>query len=160
MHMKSNFLFLTFLSLILFASCKAQSGAIAVLKTRPNVAIEVKRTHIYAFLAEYDRFLTLKVDDESVAELQIATDTGGYSRANVYSTNSPNRFVVEDLQGFYEIDIAKKQISKSDLYPCKTPEEYIFIGAFDTDESKQWQFIPASKRKQMKVERGCIEKVK
>ena len=158
--MKSKFLLLTFLSLVLFVSCRAQSSAVAVLKTQPNIAVEIKRVHIHAFLAEYDRFLTLKVGDKSAAELQIATDTGGYSRANVYSTNSPNIFIVEDLQGFYEIDIAKKQINKSHLYPCKTPGEYIFIGAFDTDESKKWQFIPGSKRKQMKVERGCSEEVK
>ncbi len=159
--MKLKYLSLTILSLIFCTSCNAQTdGAAASVKIQPNVSIQIRRVHIHAFLAEYDRFLALKVDDKTAAELQIATDTGGYSRANVYSTNSPNIFIVEDLMGFYEVDTAKKQIIKLYSYPCKNPEEYIFIGAFDTDDSKQWQFISALKRKQIKIERGCVEKIR
>lgn len=158
--MKLKYLLLTVLSLIFCASCNAQnSGTNASLKIQPNAAIEVSRVHIHAFLAEYDRFLSLKVNGKTAAELRIATDTGGYSRANVYSTNSDSIFVVEDLMGRYEVNIKNKQITKLEDI-CENPKDNIFIGAFDTDESKQWQFISALKRKQIPIERGCVEEIK
>ena len=159
--MKINQFIFIAISLFLNISCDAQSNdSIAKLKINSNSSIQIRRVHIHAFLPEYDRFLSLKINDKTVAKLQIATDTGGYSRANVYSTKLSNIIVVEDLQGFYEIDLAKKQISELNSQPCKTPEEYIFIGSFDTDESKEWKFILASERKQLSTERGCIEKIK
>ncbi|MDQ3633745.1 MAG: hypothetical protein M3405_04455 [Acidobacteriota bacterium] len=116
--MKIKHFIIVAISLFLNISCNAQSnGSVATFKINSNSAIQVRRVHIHAFLPEYDRFLSLEINDKTVAELQIAADTGGYSRTNVYSTKLPNILVVEDSQGFYEVDLAKKQISKLDLYP-------------------------------------------
>jgi hypothetical protein len=147
------------LSLFFCASCSAQN--IAILKIQnSNASIQIKRVHIHAFLAEYDRYLILTVDGKSVAEVQISTDTGGYSRANVFSTNSSSIFVIQDRMGRYEVNIERQEIKKIKDDDCENPKNSKFIGAFDTDESKKWQFISASKRKQMPMlVSGCANKI-
>ena len=146
------------LSLIFCASCNAQS--VATLKIQSsNASIQIKRVHIHAFLAEYDRYVILTISGKSVAEVQISTDTGGYSRANVFSTNSNSTFVIQDRMGRYEVNIERQEIKKIDD-DCENPKNSTFIGAFDIDESKKWQFLSASKRKQIPMLiSGCANEI-
>ena len=100
------------LSLIFCASCNAQNnGSFATLKLEgSNASIQIKRVHIHAFLAEYDRYLILNVNGKPVVEVQISTDTGGYSRANVFSTNSSSTLIVQDRMGRYEINVERQKL--------------------------------------------------
>lgn len=158
--MKTRILLIFILNLILCISCNAQSnGSFATLKIRENVLIQIKRIHIHAFLAEYDRFLILTVGGKTIAELKISTDTGGYSRANIFSTKSDSIFVVQDRMGKYEININSRKIKEIENN-CKNSKNSNFIGAFDTDESKMWQFISVSKRRRMPMlVSGCPGKI-
>ncbi len=151
-----HFIIIT-LSLFVNISCNAQSNdSIATMKINSNSAIQIRRLHIHAFLAEYDRYLSLVVNGKTVAEIQIATDTGGYSQANVFATN--NGFAVQDSMERYEVNEKNQQIKELEQV-CKNPKDDIFVGAFDTDESKKWQFILAPKRKYAPMlVSGCSEK--
>jgi hypothetical protein len=160
MKIRASLLFI--LSLFFCASCNAQNnGSFATLKLEgANASIQIRRVHIHAFLAEYDRYLILNVNGKPVVEVQISTDTGGYSRANVFSTNLGSTLIVQDRMGRYEIDVESQKIKELDGNDCANPKDSNFIGAFDTDESKKWQFIPASKRKQMPMlVSGCRNEI-
>lgn len=150
---------LLILSILFYFSCNAQTnGSVATLKIQENASIQLKRVHIHAFLAEYDRYLLLNVNGKTVTEVQISTDTGGYSRANVFVSNS-DFIIVEDSMERYEINVERREITviKRD---CEYPKDYIFVGAFDTDETKKWQFIPASKKEKMPMLlSGCAREI-
>ncbi len=144
---------LLFISSLIFCACYSarNDGATAALKIQgTNYSIQIKRVHIHAFLAEYDRFLILTANGKSVAKLQIATDTGGYSRANVFSTKSGSVFLVQDLMGKYEVDVSRQEIKKMD-FDCKSADDGNFIGAFDIDESEKWKFISVWERRLLSV---------
>lgn len=126
------------------------------MKINSNSAILIRRVSIHAFLAEYDRYLLLVVNGKTVAEIQMSTDTGGYSQANVFATTTG--FSVQDRMGRYEVDEKKQQIKELESV-CKNPKDDIFVGAFDIDESKHWQFISPPKRKYAPMlVSGCAEK--
>jgi hypothetical protein len=106
--MKIKHLLVIALSIFLNNSCNAQSNdSIAIMKINSNSAIQIRRVHIHAFLAEYDRYLSLMIDGKTVAEIQIGTDTGGYSQANVFATNTESAFSVQDISGRYEVNPKK-----------------------------------------------------
>lgn len=155
--MKIKHFVIIVLGLFLDISCNAQSNdSIATMKINSNSAIQIRRVHIHAFLAEYDRYLSLVIDGKTLAEIQISTDTGGYSQANVFATKTG--FSVQDRMGRYEVNEKTQQIKKLESV-CENPKDDIFVGAFDTDESKKWQFISPPKRKYVPMlVGGCANK--
>lgn len=155
--MKITHFIIISISLFLNTSCNAQSNdSVATFKVNSNSSIQIRRVHIHAFLAEYDRYLSLVVDGKTVTEIQISTDTGGYSQANVFATNTG--FAVQDRMGRYEANEKNQQIKELEQV-CKNPKDDVFVGAFDTDKSKSWRFISAPERKYVPIlVSGCAEK--
>ena len=100
--MRLKYLFII-LATLLGISCNTQfaksTGSIATMKIGSNYAIQLRRVPAHAYLAEYDRYLSLVVDEKTVTEIQISTDTGGYSQANVFATDTG--FAVQDRVGRY-----------------------------------------------------------
>lgn len=145
------------LGLLLNISCNAQSpDSIATMKISSNSAIQIRRVHKRAFFSEYDRYLSLVVDGKTVVERQISTDTDANNQVNVFATNTG--FSVQDKMGRYEVNEKTQQIKELEQI-CKNPKDDIFVGAFDIDESKNWQFISPPKRKYVPMlVSGCSEK--
>lgn len=112
-------------------------------------ALCIERKAAHAFLAEYDRNAVLIAGGKRVAVRKLGMDTGGYSRANLFSLR-PGVFALIEMMGSYEIDPEKRTISELNFYVNPTRE---FVGAFDVDRSHiegstrgEWRFIPATER--------------
>ena len=127
---------------------KASYSSEAIYKV-PATSVEIilERRAIHLFLAEYERTLVLRVGKNELFRKEVAVDTGGYSRMNVYRT-SPNKYYLKGDLSFdrYFLDVAKQSFSDAGLDP--KPMNATFVGSFDRDEERGWRFIPASERRE------------
>lgn len=114
-----------------------------------SVEIVLDRRAIHFFLAEYERTLLVRVGGKEVVRKNVAVDTGGYSRMNIYVTSPAEYFLSGDLSfDRYFLDIAKVSFGEAGLNT--KPLNAKFIGAFDRDEEIGWRFIPVSERGEQK----------
>ncbi len=157
--MRKKELILLILSLLICAACSAKGNrsSASLRIAGANASLQLERVCIHDFLAEYDRHLALNVGGSLVAQVQISTDTGGMSRANVFFREADSMLIVQDRMGRYEVDVARRSIRQVSQ-ECGNPKGSVFVGAFDVDESKGWRFILAAERKQMPMlVSGCGE---
>ena len=98
----------------------------------------------HAFLAEYDRTVTIEIDGRPAARKTLFPDSGGYSRTNLYRLDAQHA-LLRDADASYTIDLASGAISKDD----QRRKAGMFIGGFDIDTSKSWTFIPSSEREEL-----------
>ena len=145
------------LSLLVCAACNSKGSlsyaSLPIAGT--NASLVLERECIHDYLAEYDRYLVLVIGQNPVARVQVTTDTGGMSSANVFLRESDSMLIVQDRMGRYEIDVKQKAIREVSN-DCTNPQGSVFIGAFDNSESDGWRFIPATERKQMPmIISGC-----
>ncbi|MBA3694766.1 MAG: hypothetical protein H0X15_04880 [Acidobacteria bacterium] len=114
-----------------------------------NVEIILERRAIHLFLAEYERTLILRVDGKEVLRQEGATDSGGYSRMNVYEISPTEYFLSGDISyDKHELDIMRLKINSVVL--IEKPTSAKFIGAFDIDEKRIWRFITTDERVEQK----------
>lgn len=130
------------------SSCQATSTRKSVAATfsvpRSSMALTIERKAAHPFLAEYDRALILLDDGIERQRIDLSTDTGGYSRTNVFRKND-NIYLLKDFYGIYEFDLRSQALRKS----ADRDSVGAFVGAFDADGEKVWRFIPASDRAQL-----------
>jgi hypothetical protein len=147
--------------MFLFAKCAFDSSdriiyskasySLKAVYELPNINAEIilERRHAHLFLAEYERTLVLRVGGKEVSRKEIAFDTGGYSRVNVYQISPTEYFLSGDLSfDKYQMDITQPKINEAVLE--KKPSTAKFVGAFDSDERRNWRFITASEREEQK----------
>ena len=120
------------------------SGAIVLIPDTP-IEVELARTPTHSFLAEYERTLIVRFDDNEVLRYRIADDPGGYSRMRIYKISGHEYFLSGDLSfDKYSLHLGGRVcVTPSDLE--SKPKDAIFVGSFDRDE-KGWRFIPANER--------------
>lgn len=132
----------------MLSSCQVASTRKAVAATfrvpRSSMALTVERKAAHPFLAEYDRYLILLIDGIERQRIELSTDTGGYSRVNVFRIND-NIYLLKDIYNIYELDLRQQALRKSPNHDLVGA----FVGAFDDDGEKVWRFIPASDRAQV-----------
>lgn len=113
----------------------------------PNSSVEIvlERRAIHLFLAEYERTLVLRISKKEIIRKEVAADTGGYSRMNVYFISPSEYFLCGNLSHdkFY-LDIQKRDLSEANE---EKPKEAKFLGSFDRDQ-KGWRFIPVLEREE------------
>lgn len=112
-----------------------------------DFSIILEQYHAHLFLAEYERILVLQNGENEISRNEIAFDTGGYSRMNVYRT-TPTRYFLQDISNIYEFDVNRSEIFKTAL---GTKYNGDFVGAFDFDGSKKWRFISSDERAEIKI---------
>lgn len=114
-----------------------------------NAEIVLERRCIHLFLAEYERTLVLRINGKEVLRQEVAADSGGYSRMNVYQISPDKYFLSGDLSfDKYELNIAQQKITSVDSE--EKPLNAEFIGTFDIDEKKPWRFITVTEREEQK----------
>lgn len=138
------------LVLLLFAVAAAcaqapQRAEYSVPGSDVTVALERKPTH--RVVAEYERSASLLVGGQRVAQRALFSDTGGYSRTNLYQLGEA-RLLLRDADASYVVDPASKTIAKDE----SRRKGGTFLGSFDIDSSKQWRFVPAAERPEMPTE--------
>lgn len=103
-----------------------------------SVVVELEPMHLY--LAEYRRTLVLRSPSTADARTNMFPDTGGYSRAQLYSL-SDGRFLMKGYFDAFELDPKRHTIR-----PLKAPNttDGQYLGAFDDTGDGRWRFIPAS----------------
>ena len=109
--------------------------------------VVVERRAIHEVLAEFERWAYLDVEGRTMARIDLFTDTGGYSRVNLYRL-SDARLLMRDAEGSYMVDAAAGTITK-DAIRRRTGT---FVGCFDVDESKVWRFLPPTERQELPTE--------
>ena len=148
------------LTVIICAACSSKgnrSSASLSISGAAGTSLRLDRVCIHDFLAEYDRSLILNVESRPVAQVQISSDTGGMSRANVYFKSADSILIVQDRMARYEVNVAGQSIREVSS-ECGNPKDSVFVGAFDVDESNEWRFIRAAERKQKPISvSGCRE---
>ncbi len=118
----------------------------AVFKVpQSTVEIVLERRCIHLFLAEYERTLVLQADGKEVLRQKAADDSGGYSRMNVFQVSSTEYFLRGEMDfDKHELDIKRLKINSGSL--LENPTSTKFVGAFDSDEKREWRFISADER--------------
>jgi 5-enolpyruvylshikimate-3-phosphate synthase len=117
----------------------------------PGTSVEIilERRAIHLFLAEYERTLVIQIGTKELIRKEVAVDTGGYSRMNVYQTSPTEYYLSGDLSfDRYFLDVAKVSFREAGLNT--KPLSAKFIGAFDRDEEMGWRFISARERGEQK----------
>ncbi len=65
----------------------------------PNTSVEIvlERRAIHLFLAEYERILLLRIGKKEIIRQEVAADSGGYSRMNIYLISPSEYFLSGDI---------------------------------------------------------------
>ncbi|MBK6940802.1 MAG: hypothetical protein IPH13_11475 [Planctomycetes bacterium] len=91
----------------------------------------------HSHLAEYDRSLIVVRTNGARDEVELAKDTGGYSRAQLYEADDGALY----LEGFFDvarIDANSRRISVSSN---RVPAGARYLGAFDRLREGGWKFL-------------------
>ncbi len=130
---------------------KASFSTEAVFRTsNSKTEIVLARRAAHLFLAEYERTLILRVKGKDVLQTEVAFDTGGYSRMNVYQISATEYF----LSGAVSSDNYRLNVKRQEIVPAELEEKPLqteFVGAFDKDRNSYWRFILASEREELKT---------
>lgn len=125
----------------------SSEAAFQIPKTEAEIILERRAIHL--FLAEYERTLILRAAEKEVLRQEVAVDSGGYSRMNLYEISPTEYFLSGDFsEDRYELNVARGEINKAVLENKSSTAK--FIGAFDRDEKRVWRFISASERPEQK----------
>ena len=113
----------------------------------PNSSIEIvlERRGIHYFLAEYERTLALRLKKQEILREDVAVDTGGYSRMNMFQVSLSEYFLCGDMS-FDRYFLNVEEASLTDASLNAKPTKAKFVGVFDRDEKRVWRFIPAYER--------------
>jgi hypothetical protein len=115
-----------------------------------RLELVLDRRCIHLFLGEYERTLILRDEDSELLRHEVAVDTGGQGRMDVYQISS-SIFYLQGTLSFdrYLLDIAAPSLT--DHEAGNIPRDAKFLGAFDRDE-KGWRFISAAERNEVTSE--------
>lgn len=108
----------------------------------PDTSSEIvlERRAIHPYLAEYERTIVFRNDAGKSIRREVAVDTGGYSRMNVFQVSPTEYFLCGDLSfDRYFLDITNASLNDAGLKA--NPANAKFVGAFDRDENRNWRFI-------------------
>jgi hypothetical protein len=111
-----------------------------------GVSISIELRHSHPMLAEYDRKLILAKSHEVAAALTLAPDTGGYAAANLYRCR-PGIYLLESYGQYVLVDAVTGTIREE-----KCVGKAAYLGVFDGAGSKPWQFFPAARRAEQKLD--------
>ena len=90
--------------------------------------------------AGYRRTATLVAGDSAVAALELPADDGARTRVEVFKV-SDTVYLLRDAYGSYVADLERRTLSRRDDAGYSA---LILVGAFDTNGSKSWDFVPAA----------------
>jgi hypothetical protein len=106
-----------------------------------RVSLAIERTSNHGYLTEYRRTLIVALDGRESARLEMFTDTGGYSRTNLYRLSRGTVFLRDAFESF-TIDLATGAVLRDESRRAPAA----FLGSFDVDAAGTWSFISASER--------------
>ncbi len=115
-----------------------------------GLRLRVTRVATHPFLSRYRLTLQVEGSRGCTDTAELFPDTGYAGRRNVYAQASG----VITLLGQYDarvIDPAQCRIRLVEFQSVGEPSK--FLGAFDVDAEKRWQFIPASMRPERPFEK-------
>lgn len=112
----------------------------AVFQAADGVSIVVALQGSHAYLAEYDRELTLASGQTMRATMHLTPDTGGYAAANLYRCASGTYM----LDSYGELILLDARAGT--IFAGQCPAGRTYLGIFDGGGRVPWRFIPASQR--------------
>lgn len=106
--------------------------------TESVIVMQLLRMH--PFLAEYNRFIELRVAGETVLRMKLDPDTGGYSRTQLYDLGNGEMLVL----GYFDallVDTTKNTATEA---PTVRPAHAVYLGAFEREQTRRWRFAAAT----------------
>ena len=129
-------------------ACQRQARQSASVALSDSVLLVIERVG-GSRLAEYEHRARLEHNGQVASRLDLTFDTGGYGRTNLYRL-ADGQFLLLDAGASVLI-----YVPLPSLQPEMTRQRRgVFVGAFDTDSTGTWRFIPASERPERPVEYG------
>jgi hypothetical protein len=138
-----------FAFLLMAGECRAQDCATYSIEQQgQRFEISIERTSTHPRLAEYDRFLKIRVNGVEKAALKMFPDTGGTVLVNTRYDSITQRILLKDRIGCYLIDLSTAVVSEI----CSSEmAHWSFVGAFDEAKGKHWRFFPVSERSEQAI---------
>jgi hypothetical protein len=80
---------------------------------QPNstIAVAIQRAS-HGVFAEYKRTVIVEFERRAATQQQMFSDTGGYSRANIYQLGNERLLLLRDADASYTIDLGTRIITK------------------------------------------------
>jgi hypothetical protein len=116
-----------------------------------SIQIVLERRAIHMVFAEYERTLVVRDGVEELLRKEVAVDTGGYSRMNVFRI-TPTRYFLCGEMSFdrHFLDFQAMTLEKAELR--EKPETAKFLGAFERDNNRHWRFVTAFEKGERRIE--------
>ncbi|MBV9462756.1 MAG: hypothetical protein JO317_00875 [Verrucomicrobiae bacterium] len=110
--------------------------------------LTLQRSPVHPFKPRFERLLILSADNKPVSRLALFPDLDGNVRVNAYLATD-SLVLLEDRDDHYAVDLVGNTILRRDKKAAR-PEGSKFLGAFDLDRHRQWRFIPATERQEIR----------
>lgn len=91
----------------------------------------------HSYLAEYDRSLIVVRTNGARDEVELAKDTGGYSRAQLYEADDGTLY----LEGSFDVARVDAKSGRIALSSNRVPANARYLGAFDRVRDGGWKFL-------------------
>ena len=144
-----NRILLVLLVGVLVAECDRREPPAVFRYPNTGLAIRIERTPMHAFLAEYRRTLVVDREGREVVRRVMFSDSGGYSRVNVYDVGTSDLLL---LSAFDVYLVNSSDGSVRELDRLHVTPNGAYLGAFASDEARRWRFVPASEAPELSIE--------
>lgn len=133
-----------FAALAAIPACNSDVPVSAVTEIiPPGLYVSVTRVATHPFLARFNLKVTVTMPNGCSATSELFPDTGGVSRRNVYRGTMDRLYVI----GQFDVRRFDPHTCVIELMEFRSLEPgLLFIGAFDSDVSGRWVFLPADAR--------------
>jgi hypothetical protein len=136
---------------VAFAACNSDVPVTAVADM-PGLGLQVSITRVatHPFLARFNLKLTVSTLEGCSTSSELFPDTGGVSRRHVYQGTMDRLYVV----GEFDVRRFDLRGCRIELMEFRSLEPGLqFVGAFDSDVSGRWSFLPADERPEQPFQR-------
>lgn len=137
---------------ILSSACNSDIPEPAVMESaRFGLRVTITRVATHPFLARYNLKVRVERRDGCVATSELFPDTGQAARRNLYVAQSGALLVL----GQYDARVlpgGRCAIQLVEFHQLEEPQT--FLGTFDLDDRKRWQFLPPEARPERSFEKS------
>jgi hypothetical protein len=132
-------------------SCNSDRPEPAEVVLSPDdLRVRITRTASHPFLSRYRLVLLVERSNICTGTMELFPDTGYAGRRNLYRHASGE----VSLVGQYDVRRIEPKTCAIQLIEFRAWDaQALFLGSFDLDQEKMWQFIPAAIRPELPFEK-------
>jgi hypothetical protein len=134
----------------ILSGCNSDVPTPASVQISDEVTLTITRTATHPFLARFNLRLSVRGQGDCRVDSDLFPDTGYISRRNLYRVDGKTYYVI----GQYDarvVDLVRCQVLLVEFGSLKSGIS--FLGSFDLDDSKRWNYLAADKRSERPFEK-------